>query len=70
MYFKLNGVAVEEGFDPEASRKTQQPVQQPSNKFPLWLLLLLVAIIVGAGFWFLLRLKQQGKGSNFGFQFY
>ena len=67
MYYKIDGQPLEEGFEHPHDVKPKGP--KPS-KFPVWLLILLIGLILAAGLWFLMHLKQRRKGSSFGFQFY
>ena len=85
MYYRKNGKPIkEENVEPRTKMRTQpletQPLEtQPlrtteeekkGTSFPVWLLLIIIAIILAIGLGLLFMLRRKNTGQTFGFRFY
>lgn len=64
MYFRENDKPVENYTQPSVENF------QVGDKFPRWLLSIVIGIISIIGLFFIFKLRHDKKGQNFGFRFY
>ena len=58
-----------EHYNKNSHKKVHKKVHK-KNKFPVWVLFLLIGLILALGLFFMYKINEPKKVQNFGFRFY